>query len=370
MTVKDKVEEPALEVEKEPGRHLDAPVRAAAGEAADRWRQSQAAARERRPFWKSDFTTVSGMEVPPLVGPHEVRGDPVADVGVPGEYPYTRGVHPTGYRGKLWTMRQFAGFGTAQDTNERFRFLLDHGQTGLSVAFDLPTLYGYDCDHEMSLGEVGKCGVSVCSLADMEALFEGIPIRDVSTSMTINSTAPILLAMYLAVAEKQGADWRTEVRGTLQNDILKEYVAQKAPISTRPAASMRMVTDRRDRLLPPPSCRSFNPISHQRLPHPRGGLDRARRSSPSRFGNGLAYVEAAIGRGPRRRRLRASGSRSSSTAHNGTSSRRSRSSAPRDGSGPRLLKRALRSPRTPAPRCCGFHTQTAGVDPDRPAARS
>ena len=159
-----------------------------------------------KPFWKDDFTTVSGMEVPALVTADEVRADPARDIGVPGEFPFTRGIHPTGYRGKLWTMRQFAGFGTAADTNQRFRYLLAHGQTGLSVAFDLPTLYGYDSDHEMSRGEVGKCGVAVDSLADMERLFDGIPLAEVSTSMTINSTAPILFAMYLAVAEKQGVD--------------------------------------------------------------------------------------------------------------------------------------------------------------------
>ncbi|MEE2777947.1 MAG: methylmalonyl-CoA mutase family protein [Acidobacteriota bacterium] len=198
--------------------------------------------KEKRPYWKTDFTTVSGMDVPELVGASDVTSDPVGDIGVPGEFPFTRGIHSTGYRGKLWTMRQFAGFGSAGDTNERFRFLLDHGQTGLSVAFDLPTLYGYDADHEMSTGEVGKCGVSVCSLADMESLFDGIPLGEVSTSMTINSTAPILLAMYLAVAEKQGADWKTQIRGTLQNDILKEYIAQKEYIFP-PRPSMRLVTD-------------------------------------------------------------------------------------------------------------------------------
>jgi methylmalonyl-CoA mutase N-terminal domain/subunit len=160
---------------------------------------------------------------------------------VPGEFPYTRGIHPTGYRGKLWTMRQFAGFGTAADTNARFQYLLDHGQTGLSVAFDLPTLYGYDSDHAMSAGEVGKCGVAIDSLADMEVLFDGIPLGEVSTSMTINSTAPILFAMYLAVAERQGVA-PERVTGTLQNDILKEYIAQKEYIYP-PRESMRLVTD-------------------------------------------------------------------------------------------------------------------------------
>ncbi|HVR30285.1 MAG TPA: methylmalonyl-CoA mutase family protein [Thermoanaerobaculia bacterium] len=182
------------------------------------------------------------MEAPHLVTADEVRADPSRDIGVPGEFPYTRGLHPTGYRGRLWTMRQFAGFGTAEDTNQRFRYLLEQGQTGLSVAFDLPTLYGYDSDHELSRGEVGKCGVAVCSLADVEKLFAEIPLAEVSTSMTINSTAPILFAMYLAVAERQGADWRTQVRGTLQNDILKEYIAQKEYIFP-PRPSMRLITD-------------------------------------------------------------------------------------------------------------------------------
>ncbi len=210
--------------------------------ATSRWRKAADASEAKRPFWKEDFTTVSAAEVPHLVSAEQVTTDPVSKIGVPGEFPYTRGIHPSGYRGKLWTMRQFAGFGQAKDTNERFKYLLSQGQTGLSVAFDLPTLYGYDSDHEMSLGEVGKCGVAVDTLADMEALFDGIPIDQISTSMTINSTAPILFAMYLAVAEKQGVDTVTGVRGTLQNDILKEYIAQKEYIYP-PRPSMRLVTD-------------------------------------------------------------------------------------------------------------------------------
>jgi methylmalonyl-CoA mutase, N-terminal domain len=160
---------------------------------------------------------------------------------LPGEPPYTRGIHPTMYRGRLWTMRQFAGFGTAEDTNQRFRYLLSQGQTGLSVAFDLPTLMGYDADHALSEGEVGKCGVAISSLADMEVLFDQIPIAEVSTSMTINSPAAVIWAMYLAVAEKQGADWK-KVAGTIQNDILKEYIAQKEYIYP-PEPSMRLVID-------------------------------------------------------------------------------------------------------------------------------
>src|SRR5687767_13497290 len=211
--------------------------------ARQRWEAAKAKSEAKAPPWKKDFTTVSGMEIPHLVTPEQTAGiDPLKDLGIPGEFPYTRGIHPTGYRGKLWTMRQFAGFGTAADTNQRFKYLLSQGQTGLSVAFHLPTLYGYDSDHEMSKGEVGKCGVTVDTLADMEALFDGIPLGEVTTSMTINSTAPILFAMYLAVAEKQGVDVKKHVSGTLQNDILKEYIAQKEYIFP-PRPSMRLITD-------------------------------------------------------------------------------------------------------------------------------
>ncbi|HEX7190465.1 MAG TPA: methylmalonyl-CoA mutase family protein, partial [Thermoanaerobaculia bacterium] len=203
-----------------------------------RWRAEAA----KKPAWKKDFTTVSGMEVNPMASPDDVASlDFEHDLAFPGEFPYTRGIHPTGYRGRLWTMRQFAGFGTAKQTNERFKYLLSHGQTGLSTAFHLPTLYGYDSDHHYAAGEVGKCGVAVDTLRDMELLFDGIDLEDVTVSMTINSTAPILLAMYLAVAEKQGADWK-KISGTLQNDILKEYIAQKEYIYP-PRPSMRLITD-------------------------------------------------------------------------------------------------------------------------------
>src|SRR5262252_5349135 len=181
------------------------------------------------------FTTISGVPVEP------VYSEPAGDIGLPGEFPYTRGIHRDMYRGRLWTMRQFSGFATPEETNRRYHYLLEQGQTGLSVAFDLPTLMGYDADHPNSLGEVGKCGVSISSLEDMEILFRGIPLGDVSVSMTINSPAPILLAMYLAVAEEQGVDWN-RVSGTLQNDILKEYIAQKEYIFP-PRPSMRLVTD-------------------------------------------------------------------------------------------------------------------------------
>ncbi len=192
--------------------------------------------------WKKDFTTVSGMEVNPLATPANVADlDFGRDLAFPGEFPYTRGIHPSGYRGKLWTMRQFAGFGTAKQSNERYHYLLSQGQHGLSIAFHLPTLYGYDSDHHYAAGEVGKCGVAVDTLADMETIFDGINLEEVTVSMTINSTAPILLAMYLAVAEKHGADWK-KISGTLQNDILKEYIAQKEYIYP-PRPSMRLITD-------------------------------------------------------------------------------------------------------------------------------
>ncbi|GBD33147.1 MAG: methylmalonyl-CoA mutase [Gemmatimonadales bacterium] len=175
-----------------------------------------------------DFVTQSSMEVEPLYTPADLEGfDYERDLGYPGSYPYTRGIHATMYRGKLWTMRQFAGFGTAEDTNRRYKFLLSRGQTGLSVAFDFPTLMGYDSDHPRAEGEVGKCGVAISSLADMETLFDGIPMDQISTSMTINGPAAMIFCFYVAAAERQGVDIR-KLRGTIQNDILKEYMAQHA----------------------------------------------------------------------------------------------------------------------------------------------
>jgi methylmalonyl-CoA mutase N-terminal domain/subunit len=188
------------------------------------------------------FTTISGRPIERLYTAHDLATfDYARDAADPGQFPYTRGIHPTGYRGKLWTMRQFAGFGTPEETNGRYKQLLSAGGTGLSVAFDLPTLMGRDPDHELSLGEVGKCGVSIASLADMETLFEGIPVATITTSMTINSPAPMLFAMYLVVAERQGASWKT-LSGTIQNDILKEFIAQKEYIYP-PRPSMRLITD-------------------------------------------------------------------------------------------------------------------------------
>ena len=194
------------------------------------------------PERKKTFQTVSLEEVDRLYTPIDVADVNFEnDVSYPGEFPYTRGIHATGYRGKLWTMRQFAGFSTPEETNARFKYLLKQGQTGLSVAYDLPTLMGYDADSSLSEGEVGKCGVAVSSLADMEVLFEGIPLEQVTVSQTINAPASVLLAMYLVVAEKQGAKWN-KISGTLQNDILKEYIAQKEWIyPIKPA--MKLVVD-------------------------------------------------------------------------------------------------------------------------------
>ncbi len=204
-----------------------------------RWeRETLEPALKKSPERAKAFTTISGRPIDRLYTAEDAEGIVTHN---PGEFPYTRGIHPTGYRGKLWTMRQFAGFGTPEDTNERYKTLLAAGGTGLSVAFDLPTLMGRDPDHELSLGEVGKCGVNVTSLADMETLFEGIAVGAITTSMTINSPAAMIFAMYLVVAEKQGADWQT-LSGTIQNDILKEFIAQKEYIFP-PRPSMRLITD-------------------------------------------------------------------------------------------------------------------------------
>ncbi len=197
---------------------------------------------QKNPERQAEFTTISGHPIRRLYTSADLAGwDSEVELGQPGEPPYTRGIHATMHRGRLWTMRQFAGFGTAEDTNQRFRYLLSQGQSGLSTAFDLPTLMGYDSDHPLSEGEVGKCGVAISSLADLEVLFDQIPLADVTTSMTINSPAAVIWAMYLAVAEKQGADWK-RISGTLQNDILKEYIAQKEYIYP-PEPSMRLVID-------------------------------------------------------------------------------------------------------------------------------
>ena len=210
--------------------------------ATDQWEEQNLKPAPPHGERKANFQTVSLEEVKRLYSPSDIASiDLQDDLAVPGQFPYTRGIHATGYRGKLWTMRQFAGFGTPEETNRRFRYLLNQGQTGLSVAYDLPALMGYDADSPLSEGEVGKCGVAVSSLADMEALFGGIPLESVTVSQTINAPASVFLAMYLVVAEKQGADWK-DISGTLQNDILKEYIAQKEWIyPIRPA--MKLVVD-------------------------------------------------------------------------------------------------------------------------------
>jgi methylmalonyl-CoA mutase N-terminal domain/subunit len=218
-------------------------MKAVANTGKQRWeRETLDPVLNKSPERAPTFTTISGRPIDRLYTPEDIESIEYArDISNPGEFPYTRGIHSTGYRGKPWTMRQFAGFGTPEDTNERYKTLLGAGGTGLSVAFDLPTLMGRDPDHELSLGEVGKCGVNVASLADMETLFDGISMGGITTSMTINSPAAMIFAMYLVVAEKQGADWKN-LSGTIQNDILKEFIAQKEYIFP-PAPSMRIITD-------------------------------------------------------------------------------------------------------------------------------
>jgi methylmalonyl-CoA mutase N-terminal domain/subunit len=238
------------------------------------------------------FSTMSGVENEPLATPDTVEVEYERDLGYPGEFPFTRGVYPSMYRGRLWTMRQFAGFGTAKETNDRFHYLLDHGQTGLSTAFDMPTLMGFDSDHARSLGEVGREGVAVDSLEDMETLFAGIPLGEVSTSMTINSPAAILLAFYLCVGEEQGVT-RDRLRGTIQTDILKEYIAQKEYIFP-PEPSMRLVTDMVEfcaREMP-----LWHPISISGY-HIREAGSTAAQELAFTLADGFTYVEWAIERG-------------------------------------------------------------------------
>jgi len=241
----------------------------------------------------SDFTTISGYPIRRLYTPADLEGwDAQRDLAYPGEPPYTRGIHATMHRGRLWTMRQFAGFGSAADTNQRFRHLLAQGQTGLSTAFDLPTLMGYDSDHALSEGEVGKCGVAISSLADMEVLFDQIRLADVTTSMTINSPAAVIWAMYLAVAEKQGADWK-KISGTIQNDILKEYIAQKEYIYP-PEPSMRLVIDTFE--FGVQHTPKFNVISISGY-HIREAGSTAIQELAFTLRDGLEYVEWALRRG-------------------------------------------------------------------------
>ena len=260
----------------------------------DRWRATtRAAASKGTPERRETFVTSSGTEIRDLYTPADIAGlDEDRDLGRPGEFPFTRGVQPTMYRGRFWTMRQYAGFATAAETNERFRYLLEQGQTGLSVAFDLPTQMGYDSDAPEAVGEVGRVGVPISSLADMETLFQGIPLERVSTSMTINSTAAILLALYVAAAERQGAP-RSALSGTTQNDILKEYIARGTWIYP-PRPSMRLVTDIFEfssRELP-----RWNTISISGY-HMREAGATAAQELAFTLADAIAYVEAAIERG-------------------------------------------------------------------------
>jgi methylmalonyl-CoA mutase, N-terminal domain len=247
---------------------------------------------EAKPERAALFTTMSGLPVEPLATPDTVDVDYDRDLGFPGVYPYTRGVYPSMYRGRLWTMRQFAGFGTAEETNERFRYLLEHGQTGLSTAFDMPTLMGYDSDHAKSLGEVGREGVAIDSLEDTELLFRGIPLDKVSTSMTINAPAAMLLAFYICVGEEQGVP-ADKLRGTIQTDILKEYIAQKEWIFP-PEPSMRLCVDMIE------YCANEVPLWHPVSIsgyHIREAGSTAAQELAFTLADGFAYVEAAMERG-------------------------------------------------------------------------
>jgi methylmalonyl-CoA mutase N-terminal domain/subunit len=257
---------------------------------ADTWRRELYDAKPERQG--ELFSTMSGVENEPLYTPESAEVDYERDLGFPGVFPFTRGVYPSMYRGRLWTMRQFAGFGTAEETNERFRYLLEHGQTGLSTAFDMPTLMGYDSDHPRSLGEVGREGVAVDSLDDMETLFGGIPLGEVSTSMTINAPAAMLLAFYACVGEKQGVPVAA-LRGTVQTDILKEYIAQKEWIFP-PAPSMRLVVDMIEwcsREMP-----LMHPVSISGY-HIREAGSTAAQELAFTLADGFAYVDACVERG-------------------------------------------------------------------------
>ena len=245
------------------------------------------------PERKKEFATSSGISVDRLFTPLDTEGfDYTTDLGFPGEYPFTRGVYPTMYRARLWTMRQYAGFGTAEETNARFKYLLDHGQTGLSVAFDLPTQIGYDCDHPLSQGEVGKAGVSVSTLQDIEILFKGIPLDKVTTSMTINAPATALLAMYIAVGEKQGVP-EARLGGTIQNDILKEFIA-RGMYAFPPKPSMRLVTDIFEYCSE--NMPRWNTISISGY-HIREAGATATQEVAFTLADGIAYVEAAVKKG-------------------------------------------------------------------------
>ncbi len=257
------------------------------------WRKEYRAVTETRPERMERFSTVSDQEIDALYTPDDIADfDYEEKLGFPGAYPYTRGVHTTMYRGRLWTMRMFSGLGSARDTNQRFHYLLKHGETGLSIAFDMPTLMGYDSDHPMSRGEVGKCGVAIDSLADMEVLFDGIPLDKVTTSMTINPPAAIMLAMYIAVAEKQGVR-RDQIGGTIQNDMLKEFIAQKT-FMLPPKPSLRLIVDTIEfctKEVP-----RWNTISISGY-HIREAGSTAVQELAFTLADGIAYVQAAVDRG-------------------------------------------------------------------------
>ncbi|HEY9013627.1 MAG TPA: methylmalonyl-CoA mutase family protein, partial [Gemmatimonadales bacterium] len=240
----------------------------------------------------AEFSSVSGRAVDPVYTALDLSPDVIPATGLPGHFPYTRGIHPTMYRGRLWTMRQFAGFGTAEDTNERYKFLLERGQTGLSVAFDFPTLMGYDSDHPRSEGEVGKCGVAISSLADMETLFDGIPLDQVSTSMTINGPAAMLFCFYVAAAEKQGIPI-AQLQGTIQNDILKEYMAQHAWIFPAEPA-LKIIVDLFEWAAE--HTPKWNTISISGY-HIREAGATAPQELAFTLANGFSYVEHGIARG-------------------------------------------------------------------------
>ncbi|MDA8425423.1 MAG: methylmalonyl-CoA mutase family protein [Treponema sp.] len=256
----------------------------------DAWKAKVGASLQKHPERRAQFVTGSGAPVERLYTPLDLEGrDQAAEIGLPGEYPYTRGVQTTMYRGRLWTMRQYAGFASAEESNKRYKYLLGQGQTGLSVAFDLPTQIGYDSDHPLAAGEVGKVGVAIDSLADMETLFDGIPLDQVSTSMTINAPAAVLLAMYIAVAEKQGVS-ADKLEGTIQNDILKEYVARGTYIFP-PGPSMRLITD--IFAYCSKSVPNWNTISISGY-HIREAGSTAAQEVAFTLADGIAYVAAAV----------------------------------------------------------------------------
>jgi len=308
---------------------------------------------ERRKLRLRGVPNLSGMEIKPLYTPQDTADlDYRRDLGLPGEFPFTRGIHPTMYRGRLWTMRQFAGFGAAEETNKRYHYLLKHGSTGLSVAFDMPTLMGYDSDHPKSLGEVGRCGVAIDTLEDLETLFSGIPLDRVTTSMTINAPAAILLAMYVAVGERQGISPR-KLRGTLQNDILKEYIAQKEWICP-PRPSLLIINDIIRYCVE--EVPHFHPISISGY-HIREAGSTAIQELAFTLYNGITYVQSAIEYGLKVDRF-APGLSFFFNAHNNFFEEIAKYRAAR-----RLWAREMKRrfhPHGPASLMLRFHTQTAG----------